>query len=173
MNIAFVYCYRIRNLITRREFTEYLISNSEFTGFGFHFKCYINGVRRNDIFKGICIKFFIFAFLNIFTVHLNGINDISVICCDCKCLIVTISYFHLISSIRNSAVGTCGCCDGGVEICIDFVVNRISCYFPICCQTINRNCIISFSVRDSPFFQFVSFITKGIPCCYYKISTIS
>ena len=132
MNIAFVYCYRIRNLITRREFTEYLISNSEFTGFGFHFECYINGVRLNDIFKGICIRFFVFAFRNFLTIYCNGFNNISIVCCDCKCLIVTISYFHLISSIRNSAVGTCGCCDGGVEIRIDFIRKWIPFCFPCC-----------------------------------------
>ena len=121
IGFAFIHNIRFWSLIICRNVTFYLISNSEFTGFGFHFECYINGVRLNDIFKGICIRFFVFAFRNFLTIYCNGFNNISVICCDCKCPSVTISYFHLISSIRNSAVGTCGCCDGRVEIRIDFV----------------------------------------------------
>ena len=132
IGFAFIHNIRFWSLIICRNVTFYHISHCALTGLGFHFKCYIDGVRRNDIFKGVCIRFFIFAFLNIFTIHLNGINDISFICCDVKCLIFTISYFHLFSSIRNSAVLPSGCCDGWVEIRIDFVGKWIPFCFPCC-----------------------------------------
>ena len=118
---TFSYCYLIRNLKTRREFTEYLISNSAFTGFRFLFECYINGVRLSNFFKGVFVRFLSYAFRNFLTIYCNGVNNISVICFNFKCLIFTIFYHYRFFGAGNSAVFPSGCFDSRVEICIDFV----------------------------------------------------
>ena len=150
MGASIAYSFPFWNNIIFGNAAFYSISNIELTRFGFHFECYINGMRRSDIFKGICIRYFIYILCNYITIHLDGIDNISIVCCDFKCLIFTIYHFYRFVRTGNRAVFPSGCCDGGVEIRIDVVDNRGSCYFKICFQMIDRNGCIPFCIRITP-----------------------
>ena len=156
IGFAFLHNIRFWSLIICGNVTLYHITNNALTRIWFYSECHINGVRCNDIFKGICIGFFVFTFRNILAIYCNGVNNISGSRFDFKYLIFTIFHFYRFFSIywfftiKNSAVVTCGCCDSRVEIRIDVVDNRLSCYFKICCQTIDRNDCIPFFIRIIP-----------------------
>ena len=132
IGFAFLHNIRFWSLIICGNVTLYHITNNALARIWFYSECYINGVRYNDIFKGICIGFFVFTFRNILAIYCNGVNDISGIRFDVKCLIFTIFHFYRFVRTGNRAVFPSGCFNGGVEIRINFVGKWIPFCFPCC-----------------------------------------